>query len=77
MLSGTLLRFLLEVPLHGCAAVSAAGKDRCCHPQGQEETLQAAASALLLKTLFFKPGIAAGYQLITNLLPKANLMRKL
>lgn len=46
MLSGTPLRFLLEVPLHSWAAEPAAGKDHCCHPQGQEETLQAAASAL-------------------------------
>lgn len=77
MLSRTPLRFLLEVPLHSWAAEPAAGKDHCCHPQGQEETLQAAANALLLKTLSPESGIATGYQLITNLLPKANLLRKL
>lgn len=50
MLSGTPARFLVEVALHGRAAVPAAGKDHCHCPQGQEKLLQGAAGALLLNT---------------------------
>ena len=51
MPSGTPARFLVEVPLHGRAAVRAAGKDHCHHPRGQGKPCQGAADVLLLKTL--------------------------
>lgn len=53
MLSGTPARFLIEVPLHGWAAVPTAGKDHCHHPRGQKKPSQGAAGAFLLKTFLF------------------------
>lgn len=53
MLSGTPVRFLIEVPLHGWAAVPTAGKDHCHHTRGRKKPSQGAAGAFLLKTFLF------------------------